>query len=123
MGNMIKIGMAELNVCLPPDAITTLGLGSCVGVVLYDPVKKVCGMVHVMLPDSTKIKNASGQIIRDGVGNRPLKQFQKIGLPAMLDFAGTNNKIKIEIDREEIITVFNSLSEIIKKVEGWLDEN
>ncbi len=57
MGNMIKIGMAELNVCLPPDAITTLGLGSCVGVVLYDQVKKVCGMVHVMLPDSTKIKN------------------------------------------------------------------
>ncbi len=57
MGNMIKIGMAELNVCLPPDAITTLGLGSCVGVVLYDPVKKICGMVHVMLPDSTKIKN------------------------------------------------------------------
>jgi len=57
MGNMIKIGMAELNVCLPPDAITTLGLGSCVGVVLYDPVKKISGMVHVMLPDSTKIKN------------------------------------------------------------------
>ena len=54
---MIKIGMAELNVCLPPDAITTLGLGSCVGVVLYDPTKKICGMVHVMLPDSTKIKN------------------------------------------------------------------
>ena len=54
---MIKIGMAELNVCLPPDAITTLGLGSCVGVVLYDPGKKISGMVHVMLPDSTKIKN------------------------------------------------------------------
>lgn len=57
MGRMIKVGMADLNVCLPPDAITTLGLGSCVGVVLYDPVKKVSGMVHVMLPDSTKIKN------------------------------------------------------------------
>ena len=57
MGNMIKIGVADLNVYLPPDAITTLGLGSCFGVVIYDPVKKVCGMVHVMLPDSTKIKN------------------------------------------------------------------
>lgn len=57
MGKMIKIGMAEMDICLPPDAITTLGLGSCVGVVLYDPVKKICGMVHVMLPDSTKIKN------------------------------------------------------------------
>lgn len=57
MGNMIKVGMADLNVCTPPDAITTLGLGSCVGVVLFDPGKKISGMVHVMLPDSTKIKN------------------------------------------------------------------
>lgn len=57
MGEMIKVGMADLNVCLPPNAITTLGLGSCVGIVLYDPGKKISGMVHVMLPDSTKIRN------------------------------------------------------------------
>lgn len=57
MGTMIKVGMADLNVCLPPDAITTLGLGSCVGVVLYDPARKISGMVHIMLPDSTKIRN------------------------------------------------------------------
>lgn len=57
MGMMIKVGMADLNICLPPDSITTLGLGSCVGIVLYDPVRKISGMVHVMLPDSTKIRN------------------------------------------------------------------
>ncbi len=57
MGTVVKVGMADLNVCTPPDVITTLGLGSCVGVVLYDPRKKISGMVHVMLPDSTKIKN------------------------------------------------------------------
>lgn len=57
MGEMIKVGMADMNVCLPPNGITTLGLGSCVGVVLYDPITKISGMVHIMLPDSTKIKN------------------------------------------------------------------
>ena len=57
MGKMIKVGMADLNTCESPDAITTLGLGSCIGVVLYDPKKKICGMVHVMLPDSTAIRN------------------------------------------------------------------
>lgn len=57
MGEMIKVGMADMNVCKPPDSITTLGLGSCVGIVLYDPGRKVSGMVHIMLPDSTKIKN------------------------------------------------------------------
>ena len=53
----IKVGMADLNVCESPDSITTLGLGSCVGVVLYDPTTKKCGMVHVMLPDSKAITN------------------------------------------------------------------
>ncbi|MDE7298110.1 MAG: chemotaxis protein CheD, partial [Lachnospiraceae bacterium] len=57
MGKMIKVGMADMNLCLPPDAITTLGLGSCVGAVIYDPIKKISGMVHVMLPDSKSIKN------------------------------------------------------------------
>lgn len=56
MGEMIKVGMADLNICRAPDAITTLGLGSCIGVVLYDTRTKICGMVHIMLPDSTMIK-------------------------------------------------------------------
>lgn len=57
MGQMIKVGMADLNTCTIPDSLTTLGLGSCVGIVLYDPVAKVAGLAHIMLPDSTKIKN------------------------------------------------------------------
>ena len=59
MGNMIKVGMADLKVCKAPDALTTLGLGSCVGVALYDPVTKISGLLHCMLPDSTQIKNNS----------------------------------------------------------------
>lgn len=57
MGEVIKVGMADLNVCKAPDSITTLGLGSCIGLVLYDPVAKVGGMVHYMLPDSTQVRN------------------------------------------------------------------
>ena len=57
MGNMIKVGMADLNVCVSPDSITTLGLGSCVGIALRDPVTKIGGLAHVMLPDSTTIRN------------------------------------------------------------------
>lgn len=57
MNGMIKVGMADLNVCTSPNAITTLGLGSCVGIVLHDPIRKIAGMVHIMLPDSKKIIN------------------------------------------------------------------
>lgn len=54
---MIKVGMADLNVCKAPEALTTLGLGSCIGACIYDPVTKIAGMVHYMLPDSTRINN------------------------------------------------------------------
>lgn len=56
MSEMIKVGMADAKVCHAPDAITTLGLGSCVGVALYDKMSKISGLVHVMLPDSTKVR-------------------------------------------------------------------
>lgn len=57
MGDMIKVGMADLKVCASPDAVTTLGLGSCVGVAIRDPQTKIGGLAHVMLPDSTAVKN------------------------------------------------------------------
>ena len=59
MGEVIKVGMADLNVCQNPDIITTLGLGSCIGIALYDPVTKIGGLAHIMLPDSTKMRNNS----------------------------------------------------------------
>lgn len=55
----IKVGMADLNVCVSPDRICTLGLGSCVGIALRDPVTKIGGLAHIMLPDSTTIRNNS----------------------------------------------------------------
>lgn len=61
MSDMIKVGMADLNVCRYPDAITTLGLGSCVGVVLFDSTAKLGGLAHVMLPDSSTIRNNSNK--------------------------------------------------------------
>ncbi len=59
MSEVIKVGMADLKVCISPDSITTLGLGSCVGIAMRDPVTKVGGLAHVMLPDSTAIHNNS----------------------------------------------------------------
>lgn len=59
MAEIIKVGMADLNTCAAPDVLTTLGLGSCVGVALRDPVTRIGGLAHVMLPDSTRIKNNS----------------------------------------------------------------
>ena len=59
MGNVIKVGMADLNICIPPDKITTLGLGSCVGIAIRDPQTGIGGLAHIMLPDSQAIRNNS----------------------------------------------------------------
>ena len=59
MGDMIKVGMADLNICIPPDKITTLGLGSCVGIAIRDPQTGIGGLAHIMLPDSQAIRNNS----------------------------------------------------------------
>ena len=59
MAEVIKVGMADLNICVSPDGITTLGLGSCVGIAIRDPVTKIGGLAHIMLPDSKSIRNNS----------------------------------------------------------------
>ncbi|GAB6088212.1 chemotaxis protein CheD [Alkaliphilus crotonatoxidans] len=57
MHNIIKVGMADLKVVKEPDILTTLGLGSCVGIALYDRIKQIAGLAHIMLPSSIQIKN------------------------------------------------------------------
>lgn len=57
MDNIIKVGMADLQSAKHPCIITTLGLGSCVGVALYDTNKKIVGLAHIMLPSSTQARN------------------------------------------------------------------
>ncbi len=61
MSEVVKVGMADLNTCKAPDSLITLGLGSCIGICLYDPIKKIAGMAHIMLPDSTAVKNNSNK--------------------------------------------------------------
>ena len=61
MGDAIKVGMADLKVTSKPNSLTTLGLGSCVGICLYDKSKKIIGMAHIMLPSSKEIRNNSNK--------------------------------------------------------------
>ncbi|MGI6586823.1 MAG: chemotaxis protein CheD [Gracilibacteraceae bacterium] len=61
MIDIIKVGMADLNTTYCPGVLTTLGLGSCVGICLYDVSTKISGLVHIMLPSSLQIKNNSNE--------------------------------------------------------------
>lgn len=52
MDEVIRIGIAEYAVSRKPVVLRTAGLGSCVGVIIYDQERGLSSMAHVMLPDS-----------------------------------------------------------------------
>lgn len=73
--NIVKVAMADLNVIKQSGLIRTSGLGSCVGLTMYDPVLHFAGMAHVMLPSS--------EIARGGEIN--IAKYADTALPALLD--------------------------------------
>jgi len=51
--NTIVIGVADCRVSRDPDSVlVTYALGSCIAVMIHDPVTKVGGLLHFMLPES-----------------------------------------------------------------------
>ena len=56
MADMLRVGIADYKVGKAPQQIISYGLGSCIGISLYDPQTKVGGLVHIMLPDSTQAR-------------------------------------------------------------------
>jgi chemotaxis protein CheD len=72
---VVKVGIAQMDVAKAPNRIRTSGLGSCVGVVLYDESKQVAGLIHVMLPDSQLGRSDSINVAK----------FADTGIPAMID--------------------------------------
>ncbi|MEE5989303.1 MAG: Chemoreceptor glutamine deamidase CheD [Firmicutes bacterium ADurb.Bin354] len=73
MAEIFKVGIADMNVCRPPDSIMTIGLGSCVGIAIRDKQSKVGGLVHVMLPDSHEV-----------VSNTNIAKFADTGIPELV---------------------------------------
>lgn len=73
--NFRAISIGEMIVSnTPEDVLVAYGLGSCVAICLYDPVTKVGGMLHALLP------HANNQ----AKGNDVPAKFVDSGLPLLL---------------------------------------
>lgn len=69
------VGIGEIKASKDPSSIlVAYGLGSCVGVCLYDPATKVAGLAHVMLPSSA-----------EAVSNSTASRFADRAVPMLLD--------------------------------------
>ncbi|MGM0369064.1 MAG: chemotaxis protein CheD [Bacillota bacterium] len=108
MVNKIRIKMADLNIGQDSEILITSGLGSCVGVTLYDERTKIGGMAHVMLPkfppnrdsgNPAKYADTALDILVEKLeeaGARKSRFEAKIaGGAQMFDFSNSNDKMRI----------------------------
>jgi len=75
----LVVGVGDLIVTSDPSAtVVTYALGSCIGVTVYDPVAKVGGLLHFMLP--------SADLNKDKAAANPA-MFGDIGIPLLFKTA------------------------------------
>lgn len=70
----VFVKVAQHAVGGPEEALVTLGLGSCVAILLQDPEARVAGMAHVLLPEPALARDSSN----------PAK-FASTAVPLLLD--------------------------------------
>jgi chemotaxis protein CheD len=70
----VMVAMAEMHVIKGSGAFSCLGLGSCIGLCMLDPVTNVGGMVHVMLPETFPDRTAD-----------KLGKFANTAVPELMD--------------------------------------
>lgn len=122
MGDVIKVGMADLKTTNSPGVLITLGLGSCVGICIYDPLTKVSGMAHIMLPSSKSIRNNSNlfkfadtginELVNKmiSMGAKKYRMTSKIAGGAQMFSFSTKNDI-MKIGERNVIAVKEILKE------------
>ncbi|HEU4698070.1 MAG TPA: chemotaxis protein CheD [Gemmatimonadales bacterium] len=54
----IIVRVADLSVGTAGDVLTTVGLGSCVAIALHDPVARIAGLAHILLPSPALSREA-----------------------------------------------------------------
>lgn len=83
------VGVADMKVSNnPEDDVVTYSLGSCIGLVIYDPVARVGGILHYMLPESSIDKEKAAQ--------KPY-MFADTGIPRLFKTAYTLGAQKARI--------------------------
>lgn len=120
----IQVGIADLKAGAEPAVLITLGLGSCVGVTLYDPVQRVGGLLHIMLPkmsDFTRGRTKPAKFADTGIplllqevlklgANRRFLEAKIAGGAQM--FSGLDKSFVLDMGKRNIDAVRETLREL-----------
>lgn len=52
MTKEMQVGIGDLKICRTGGTLITYALGSCIGITIYDPMIKLAGLLHIMLPEA-----------------------------------------------------------------------
>lgn len=53
MENLVTVNISDMKLACNPNTLVTYALGSCIGICLWDPIKRIGALGHIMLPTST----------------------------------------------------------------------
>jgi len=73
MTELRSVGIGQIIIVRAPEPLACIGLGSCVAVIMYDPVTKLGGIVHVLLPNAPRSSPENPEKYAD-TGTRKLLQ-------------------------------------------------
>lgn len=80
MQSKINVGMGEYKIASDPTILQTIGLGSCIAICLYDKNKKMGGLAHILLSESSKAhKNVNPLRFADKAIHTMLDAMKKRG--------------------------------------------
>lgn len=100
----LVVGVADMKLSKnPEDLIVTYSLGSCIGIAIYDPIAKVGGMLHYMLPQSK---------IKDGKADAKPYMFADTGIPLLFQEA-----YKLGANKSRIIVKVAGGSQVLDNAE------
>ncbi len=74
MNDKIIVGIADMKLAKGTGSLVTYALGSCVGISLYDPLNKICALIHILLPLNMEL----GRNVPFKYANTAIKETLKI---------------------------------------------
>lgn len=119
----IRIGIADLNTAFTPDKLITVGLGSCIGIALFDKFSNIGGLAHIMLPESKQFSTVTNphkfadlaipilvdKMVKEGAAARNIKA-KIAGGASMFNFS--DKSMNMDIGNRNGIAVKNALKSL-----------
>jgi chemotaxis receptor (MCP) glutamine deamidase CheD len=106
LSEVVNVGVAELKIADNSNVLASFGLGSCVAVAMFDPLKKIGGLAHVMLPESrgketgaeasgkfadTAVPRLVEELVKDGARKNSLR-CKIVGGAQMFEIPGAHRR-------------------------------